>query len=125
MKKKILLIVLCVMGVSGVLYLQFGRKAVINNVLTKTNPDGYELSMSITMNSIFVFNREKMAHDLVEQVLDNNFENMKMSYDVHGYPDEMTITVYTNQICKYWGIPAFQFRYDVNSLNGDLFFGDE
>ena len=125
MKKKILLIVLCVVGIAGILYLQFGRKAVINNVLTKTNPQGYELSMSITMNSLLIVNQDVLAHRLVEQVLENNFENMKISYDVHGYPDEMTITVYTNQVCKYWGIPAFQFRYDANSLNGDLFFGFE
>lgn len=123
MKKKILLIVLCVVGVTGILYLQFGRKAVINNVLTKTNPQGYELSMSITSNKLLIVNREKLAKQLVKQVLENDFENMKMSYDVHGYPDEVTITVYANQVCKYWGSPAFQFQYDVNSLNGDLFFG--
>ena len=123
MKKKIFRITLCVIGILGLLYLQFGRRAVINNVLTKTTPQGCELTMSITVNTLVVLNHEHVADSLIQKILENDFENIKMSYDIHGYPDEITVTVYANKFAKTLELPAFCLQYDVNSLERELFFG--
>lgn len=108
MRRKILLIVLCVIGI---LYLQFGRPIVVNNMVTSGNPTGYQANLTVTVNKIHIFDREKLAKDLIQKTIDNDFKNILLSYDVLGYPGELTITVYTNRLEKYMNTPALKIRF--------------
>lgn len=89
--------------------MQYGRPAKINSSTTSSNAQGYELSVSVTMNQLKIINRDKAAASLVQQITDNNFENVKFSYDELGYPTELAVTVYTNCITKFLNRPAFRF----------------
>lgn len=111
MKRKIVLIILCLLFILAIFYLQFSRKPTVNNSITSSDSEGYDATLTITMNKIIIFDRKKAEQTLIKQILDNDFKNMQFSYDVMGYPDELTVTVYTNNFTKYWGIPAFHFRY--------------
>lgn len=111
MKRKILLIIICILFVLEILYLQFYQEPTVNGTITSSDSEGYEATLTITMNKIIILNREKTEQTLITKILDNDFENMKFSYDVMGYPRQWTVTVYTNNLTKHWGIPAFYFRY--------------
>ena len=108
MKIKIVLIVLCI---STILYLQFGRDPYVNNVITNSTPHVYEANLTITMNKIVIFDFKKAKQDIINRVYNNDFENMLFSYDIMGYPQELTVTVYANNLMKYLDIPAFRFRF--------------
>lgn len=108
MKRKIVLIVLLILGI---LYLQFGRSPKVDNITTHSDSEGYTADLTVTVNKIGVFNREKMTQILVEKIVDNDFQNMQFCYDAMGYPDEIKVTVYANNFTKHFGFPAFEFRY--------------
>lgn len=115
MKRKIVLIILCLLFTLEIFYLQVSREPTVNNVITTSDSEGYEATLTITMNKIVIFNREKTEQTLITQILDNDFKNIQFSYDLMGYPDELTVTVYANNFTKYWSIPAFRFRYSPNN----------
>ena len=125
MKKKILLILLSVALLFGILYLQFGREPIINHALTETTSVDCDLSMTITANKLFILNREKSANSLMERILNNEFQNMQLSYDVHGCPNNVTITVYTNKLAKFLELPSFQFHYCTDSHSGEFIFSKQ
>lgn len=115
MKRKILLIVLCILFVLEIFYLQVSREPTVSNVVTCSDSNGYEATLTITMNKIVIFDEKKTEQDLINQIVDNEFKNMQFSYDLMGYPEEVTVTVYTNNFTKNLGIPAFCFRYAPNN----------
>lgn len=114
MKRKIVLIILCLLFTLGIFYLQFSRKPTVNNVITYSNSAGYDARLIITANKIVIFDRVRLEQDLINHIVNNDFENMLFSYDIMGYPKECTVTVYTNDLTKKLGIPAFTFRYAPN-----------
>lgn len=108
MKRKRVFILLCVLGI---LYLQFGRKPILNNSTTSSNAAGYEAILTVTANKLGIESYDKLAKNIIQQTVNNDFENMQLSYDVLGYPNELTVTVYANNITKFLGAPVFQIRY--------------
>ena len=111
MKRKIVLIVLCILSLSFLLYLQFGQEPVVNNMITDSHPSGYTAMLSVTANKIVLINQDDFANKLIQKTIHNEFKNMQLSYDILGFPNQVTITVYTNALTKTLGIPAFQIKY--------------
>lgn len=111
MKKKKVFVILLIVCISVFLFLQYSLEPTICNIVTENNPQGYNAYLTITVNKIFIFNQDKLEKQLIKQVLDNDFKNMQMSYDLLGYPEELTITVYTNKITKFLNLPAFRTKY--------------
>ena len=110
MKRKIVFIVLCALILSGFLYLQYGRDITVNYIATESNSQGYSASLTITANKLYITEKETYTQKLVTRVAENNLPNMQLSYDVMGYPSELTITVYANTFMKQLHIPAFQVK---------------
>ena len=108
MRRKIVFIVLCALVIAGLFYLQHGRKVTVNHITTERNPEGYSASVTVTANKLIITNRKKYEEDLLQRVKNNELPNMKLSYDVMGYPDELTITVYANVLMRALQMPAFQ-----------------
>lgn len=106
--KKTLIILTCLLTV---LYLQFGMTPTLNQSTINHTADHYELHLVVTANKLFIIDKEKTAELFIQKTIHNNFKNMHLSYDVHGYPDEISMTVYSNYITKFLDIPAFSFRY--------------
>lgn len=114
MKRKIVFIILCLLFVFEIFYLQISRKPTVENIITNSDTAGYNACLTITANKIVIFDEDKLEQDLINHILNNDFENMLFSYDVMGYPEECTVTVYANDWTKKLGIPAFTFRYAPN-----------
>ena len=111
MMKRKLLFIATVLGILVIVYLQFGLPAVANNVTTVGNSDGYTANLTVTVNKICILSREKLAKKLIQKTIANDFHNILLSYDMLGYPNELTITVYTNSLGKYRNAPALKIRY--------------
>lgn len=115
MKRKIVFIILCLLFTLEIFYLQFSREPTVYNVVTNRDSTGYDASLTIIANKLVIFEQDKLQRDLINRIFNNDFENMLFSYDAMGYPEECTVTVYTNGWTKKLGIPAFTFRYAPNS----------
>lgn len=111
MKKKILLIILCVLCLTGVFYALISREPTVNSFVTNADSTGYDANLTITMNQWLVHNCDKVKADLIERIVKNDFKNMQFPYDTMGLPRSVNITVYANRFSKNKGIPAIQFCY--------------
>ena len=109
MKKKILLIVLCGLIL---LYLQFGRKPEINTATTSSTPEGYQLNVTVTANTLFIINKERAAEKLVDKILSNDFQKIQFPYGDYGYPNKLHLTVYANAFGKWLSLPTFRIKYN-------------
>ena len=124
MKKKILLIVLCGLVL---LYFQFGRKPEINTATTNSTPEGYQLNVTVTANTLFIINKERAAQKFIDKTLANDFQKIQLPYEEYGYPNELHLTVYANAFGRRLSLPAFrvEFKTRENPLtimaNGLLF----
>lgn len=114
MKRKLFLIILCMLFALGFFYLQYSRNPTVCNVVTNADSSGYTATLTINANKLFIGDQSKLQQDLINHIIYNDFKNMMFSYDIMGYPKEFTVTVYTNAWAKKLGIPAFTFRYAPN-----------
>ena len=98
----------------GILYLQFGRAPYINTSTIKKHAENYDLELSITANKLFIIDNDQYAKNLIEKILENDFKNMQFPYDELGYPKEIRIKVYTNNISRFHNVPAFEIYYTTS-----------
>ena len=112
MKRKIFPIILCLSFALGFFYLQFSRKPTVDSIVTNADSSGYTATLTITANKLFIADQCKVQQILINHIVENDFKNMLFSYDVMGYANEYTVTVYTNAWTKKLGISAFTFRYE-------------
>lgn len=111
MKRKLFLTILCLSFTLGFFYLQFSRKPTVDSVVTNADSSGYDATLTITANKLFIADQNKLQQVLIKHILDNDFKNMMFSYDVMGYANEYSVTVHTNAWTKKLGVSAFTFRY--------------
>lgn len=111
MKRNLLFIVAILFVCTGILYLQLGREPVVNHSTIMKNSDTYDLSLVVTLNKLVVLNKKNIERILIQKALDNDFENILFSYDVHGMPRNIFITVHTNAMAYTLDLPAFEFQF--------------
>ena len=93
------------------LYLQYGRSPIVNHSIINRHANGYETNLTITVNKLFILNKKQLSKNLIQKVQENDFDNMQFSYDVLGYPNQVTMTVYAHRLSYYLNLPAFTFQF--------------
>lgn len=53
----------------------------------------------------------KFAKYVLQRCADNSFREVRFSYDLSGYPNEVHITVYMNRAAWKWRKKAFEIRW--------------
>lgn len=91
-------------------YLQFGRDVRVVSSMLMSSDQYYEQKLTIVANKLFILDKDKFAEEMMERCLDNDFHEMKFSYDLNGYPDRIEITVYLNEIDRYYADYPFLVR---------------
>lgn len=59
-------------------------------------------------------NFEECAREIIERTVKNNFCGIIFSWDIHGYPLELTATVYLSEADKKEGSVLFEMEYRQN-----------
>ena len=98
MKKKYAICGLIISFVAIVIYLQFGREEMIVNTRIDSFEGGYDEEVCIVANKVFIWDKERYAEELVERIIQNEFKNVRFSYDIVGYPKKIRISVYNNKL---------------------------
>lgn len=111
MKSRIIIIVVIVCMIAGLLYLQYGRDVEVTSTMNTASGNCYELGLTVVANRIIITNREQYAKELIQRCIDNNFHEVRFSYDVMGYPNRLRIRVYMNKLCKQ----SFLISYRVKT----------
>lgn len=110
----VILFVLCL--VAGFLYLQFGRDVNVVSSMNSSSEDYYEMDLTIVANRLIIIDKNKFAENLKNRCMENNFREIKFSYDLLGHPDQIKIKVYTNELSKKICGESFTVRYEIESI---------
>ena len=66
---------------------------------------------------MFILDKEKYAKDLIEKTIHNKCKNVRFSYDIMGYPNEIIILVYLDNVEYLRNQYLFRIRYVVYNHN--------
>ena len=109
MKKSYIImgILICIIAFLG--YLQYGHEEQAVNTMVSTSDAFYKQEFDVIANKLFIFDKEKYAEELIEQAVENKYRNVRFSYDITDYPNEITISVYSNE----WSYEHNQRMYQI------------
>lgn len=99
----------------SVFYINSTGEPDVLNTKISMNQQGYSLKLEINANRLWIVDKDKLKDELIEKTLENNFDNVRFSYDVLGYPDEVQITVYANELTRRLNISVFEVEYNILS----------
>jgi len=89
---------------------------------SETSANWYELNINIIADKDTVLDKEACSNEIIQHVLDNDFHSTRFSYDLSGYPNEVTVDVFTSEKNFKKGKVAYSFGYvaDFNIENADI-----
>lgn len=115
LKKRNGIWVLLIGIILSLVYLQFGRDVRVVSSMINSSDHYYEQKVTIVANKLFILDKDKFAEEMIERCIDNDFHEIKFSYDLIGYPDRIEVTVYLNEIDKQYLYQAFTVKYVPNT----------
>ncbi|GAA6493686.1 hypothetical protein K280104A7_32500 [Candidatus Bariatricus faecipullorum] len=110
MKKRNGIWVLLIGIILSLAYLQFGRDVRVVSSMINSSDHYYEQKLTIVANKLFILDKDKFAEEMIERCIDNDFHEMKFSYDLLGSPDKIEITVYLNEIDRCYAEHPFLIK---------------
>lgn len=114
MKRRIVAMAVIICMTIGFLYLQYGRDVNVTSSMNLSSDNYYEMELTVVANKLFIINKQRFAEEMIERCIDNNFHDIKFSYDMTGYPNRLQINVYLNEFSK----SHFTILYMTESENG-------
>lgn len=101
------------------------KKSVEMDVLSShsaTSANWYELNINVIADKDTVLDRDACSNEIMQHVLDNDFLSTRFSYDLSGYPNEVTVDVFTSEKNFKKGKVAYSFDYvtEFNTENVDI-----
>ena len=92
-------------------HLQYGRDVAVCSTNPRVNSDGYLEDIVIIANKLYIFDQEKFAEHILQRCVENSFKEVRFSYDLIGYPNEVHISVYINHFEWKLKKKAFEIQY--------------
>ena len=92
----IMKILICIIALLG--YLQYGREEQAVNTMVSTSDTFYKQEFDVIANKLFNLDKEKYAEELIAKAVENKYRNVRFSYDITGYPNEIVISVYSSGV---------------------------
>lgn len=114
MKRRIVAMAVIICMTIGFLYLQYGRDVNVTSSMNLSSDNYYEMELTVVANKLFIIDKQRFAEEMIERCIDNNFHDIKFSYDMMGYPNRLQINVYLNEFSK----SHFTILYMTESENG-------
>lgn len=109
--KKVFRIFALLLSTLILFYLQYGRDVSVKTNTVMSFNKGYIEYIDIVANKLIILDEEKFAKNMVQKCNDNSFEDILFSYDIRGYPSELHLTIYKNELERRYGMIAFQVEY--------------
>ena len=78
----------------------------------KTTADNwYELDLSVIVDKDIVSDKKACSEEIIQHILANDFHSTRFSFDISGYPNEVTVDVYTSEKNIENNIKEYSFSY--------------
>lgn len=82
----------------------------------------YELDINIIVDEDIVSDKDACSKEIIQHILDNDFHSIHFSFDVNGYPNNVSVDVFTSEKNAQKGKEAYSFEYvtEFNTENPDV-----
>lgn len=112
MKRKMIIMITSVILIILFWHLQFGRDVKICNSMILNSDDGYIQNISIVANRISICDKEDFAKEMIQRCIKNSFNEFRFSYDLNGYPEEINMSIYINEIAWKQNEKVLEIEYN-------------
>lgn len=79
----------------------------IFNTRPETSKNAYFEDVTLIANKLYIYDKYEFAESVIQKCIDNSWKEVRFSYDIAGYPNELCIDVYMNDY-------AFEHRQNVS-----------
>ena len=76
-----------------------------------TADNWYELDLSVIVDKDIVSDKKACSEEIIQHILANDFHSSRFSFDISGYPNEVTVDVYTSEKNIQNNIKEYSFSY--------------
>lgn len=109
MKKLRISILLSCIIISGCANEKIEMDIITSNNTTADN--WYELDLSVIVDKDIVSDKKACSEEIIQHILANDFHSSRFSFDISGYPNEVTVDVYTSEKNIQNNIKEYSFSY--------------
>ena len=84
------------------------------DIITSNNTTAdnwYELDLSVIVDKDIVSDKKACSEEIIQHILANDFHSTRFSFDISGYPNEVTVDVYTSEKNIQNNIKEYSFSY--------------
>ena len=87
-----------------------------------TSVNWYELDIDVIADKDDVSDKEACSREIIQHILDNDFHSARFSFDINGYPNNVSVDVFTSEKNAQKGKKAYSFEYvtEFNTENPDV-----
>lgn len=89
------------------IYLEPWSDVKINNSILDGGKYSYSERMTLTANQLYISDSDDFASEMLKRFVENDFQNVRFSFDENGYPEKLNMTVYSNKLSKRLHKQAF------------------
>lgn len=109
MKKLRISILLSCIIISGCANEKIEMDIISSNNTTADN--WYELDLTVIVDKDIVSDKKACSEEIIQHILANDFHSTRFSFDISGYPNEVTVDVYTSEKNIQNNIKEYSFSY--------------
>ena len=107
-KLRISMLLSCII-ISGCANEKIEMDIISSNNTTADN--WYELDLSVIVDKDIVSDKKACSEEIIQHILANDFHSTRFSFDISGYPNEVTVDVYTSEKNIQNNIKEYSFSY--------------
>ena len=87
-----------------------------------TSGNWYELDIDVIADKDDISDKEACSREIIQHILDNDFHSTRFSFDINGYPNNVSVDVFTSEKNAQKGKEAYSFEYvtEFNTENPDV-----
>lgn len=87
-----------------------------------TADNWYELDVSIIVDESIAADKDICSNEIIQHILSNDFHSTRFSFDISGYPNKLTVNVFTSEKNIQKGEKAYSFEYitKFNTENAEI-----
>ena len=111
MKKKIIMVIVVTFISLCIYKKRYSGEMEIYTSQSMTFSNSYIEDIVVIVNEKEIVDYEKCAKKIIEHCIQNDFQNIRFSYDVQGYPNELCATVYLKKDDIRHDKPVFKMSY--------------
>lgn len=82
----------------------------------------YELNIDVIVDDEIASDEEECSREIIQHIVNNDFYNMRFSFDMNGYPNKVNINVFTTEKNLQKDKKAYSFEYvtEFNTENIEI-----